>query len=59
MPSKIVNDLIQEVKELKEKLNNHLIQSGAIQTRLDFNTWLTGAVFVIVVGKLLAEFFKK
>jgi hypothetical protein len=54
MPNKIVEELINEVKELRKDFTNHLIESGGIKVRLNINTWLTLAIF----GALIANYFK-
>lgn len=55
MPSDIVKQLMAEVKEIKQDLNQHLIESGGIKTKLTINTWLTLAIF----ASLIANYFKR
>lgn len=58
MPTKIVNELLTEVKELKTALTDHLIESSGIKAKLNVNTWLTGVILIALIGKLLVEYFK-
>lgn len=58
MPNKTVQDLIDKVEKIEESLTNHLIDSGRIQARLDFNTWLTGVILVALLAKFVLEWFR-
>lgn len=58
MPNKIVNDLLDEVKDIRRELTKHLIESGGIKARLDINTWLTGVILVALLGKWIVEYLK-
>ena len=59
MPDKLVSELMQEVKKLREALTQHLIESGGIKTQLKINTWLTGLILTALLGKFIAEYFKR
>jgi hypothetical protein len=58
VPNKIVDELKREVREIRQALTVHLIESGGIKARLDINTWLTGVILVALIGKWILEVIK-
>jgi hypothetical protein len=58
MPSRIVNELMHDVKELKKSFSQHLQESGAIKTDLIWLKWINTGIAALVLFKLVADWIK-
>lgn len=58
MPNKIVERLIDDVADLKKDFGKHLEESIGIKVQLKVNTILTGAILAVIIGKVLADYFR-
>ena len=59
MPSKLVNELLDDVNDLRKAFNKHLEESISIKVQLKVNTVLTGIILTVIVGKVFVDAFLK
>ena len=51
--------LRERMEKLESVVQKHLEESGAIQANLKWNTIITVAILTALVGKIMADFWKR
>lgn len=52
------NSMEKRVKKLETDVSAHLTESGVIKTNLSWNTRITCAIFLALLGKVAVDYFK-
>lgn len=58
MPTKIVSDLIGQIRELDDKLTQHLIEGTGVKSDIKWLKWINMGIAALVLFKLVADFIR-
>ena len=58
MPTSKLPEFIRRLEQIEQKMTDHLIESGGIQTQLKVNTFLTGVILVALLAQFVSSWFK-
>lgn len=58
MPNKSIVALMEKLESLESDFKEHLKESVGIKVQLNVNTILTGLILTVVIGKMVAEYWK-